>query len=312
MKRQLSSLSVALLCAASGSAFAADLATKKAPPAPLPTPIWKGFYVGLNAGGIWSNSGSANVTTYPIYSTLASSSANTSYYSSLNGSLNIGSTNGFIGGGQLGYNWQPGYLNNNLIFGFEADIQGVVSTGRTTRTFNNIAPVGNGGSLLNSMNANGNMDFFGTVRGRLGYLVMPNLLVYGTGGLAYGNVSYSVNLAQYGLNTVGTVNQLALGSGNYSNVQVGWTAGGGAEWMFMPNWSAKVEYLYYDLGGNNLNINTTAFGLASGAIVPHSSSAATGALFTGSNINGHPTGNLVRAGVNYHLSLSPSAIVAKY
>lgn len=310
MKKHLSSLATALLLATSGSALAADLATKKAPPAPLPTPMWKGFYVGLNAGGIWSNSGSANITTYPIYQDIANTPANTPYYSSLNGSLNIGSTSGFIGGGQLGYNWQPGYLNNNLVFGFEADIQGVVSTGKTTRTFNNISPLSNGGSLLNSINANGNMDFFGTVRGRLGYLAMPNLMVYGTGGLAYGNVSYSVDLAQYGMNSAGNASQIALGSGYYSNVQVGWTAGGGAEWMFMPNWSAKVEYLYYDLGGNNLEINTAAFSLGTGAVVPRTSTS--NGFFTGSNITGHPTGNLVRAGVNYHLSLSPSAIVAKY
>jgi outer membrane immunogenic protein len=239
---------------------------------------------------------------------LGTNPANTPYYASLNGSLNINSTSGFIGGGQLGYNWQPGLLNNKLVFGFESDIQGVVSTGRTTRTFNNTSPLSNGGSLLNSMNANGNMSFFGTVRGRLGYLAMPNLLVYGTGGVAYGSVDYSVNLAQYGLNTAGTVNQLALGSGSYSNVQVGWTAGGGAEWMFMPNWSAKVEYLYYDLGGNDLTINTLATSLGANSVVPPASSA----FYTGSTITGRPTGNLVRAGVNYHLSLSPSAIVAKY
>lgn len=308
MKKHLSSFAAALLLATSGSALAADLATKKAPPAPLPTPMWKGFYVGLNAGGIWSNSGSASVETYPIYQPLLRDSANSPYYTSLNGSLNIGSTSGFIGGGQVGYNWQPGYLNNNLVFGFEADIQGVVSTGNTTRSINTISPLSNGGSLLNSMNANGNMDFFGTVRGRLGYLAMPNLLVYGTGGLAYGNVSYSVNLAQNGLNVAGTASQIAWGSGYYSNVQVGWTAGGGAEWMFMPNWSAKVEYLYYDLGDNNLEINNTASGLGTGAAAPLNALTP----FTSSNIQGHTTGNLVRAGVNYHLSLSPSAIVAKY
>ncbi|MBM3574771.1 MAG: porin family protein [Alphaproteobacteria bacterium] len=307
MKKHLPSLAAALLLATSGSALAADLTTKKAPPAPLPTPMWKGFYVGLNAGGIWSNSSSANMTTYPIWQTLATTPANTPYYSSLNGSLNIGSTSGFIGGGQVGYNWQPGYLNNNLVFGFEADIQGVVSTGKTNRNFNSISPLSNGGSLLNSINANGNMDFFGTVRGRLGYLVMPTLLVYGTGGLAYGNVSYSVNLAQYGMNSAGNASQIALGSAYYSNVQVGWTAGGGAEWMFMPNWSAKAEYLYYDLGGNNLEVNTVAYSLGSGAVVSSSS-----AFYTASNISGHPTGNLVRAGVNYHMNLSPSAIVAKY
>jgi outer membrane immunogenic protein len=307
MKNYATSFAVAALITVSGSALAADLATKKAPPAPLPTPMWKGFYVGLNAGGIWSNSGSASVATSPVFEGLATNSANQAYYSSLNGSLNIASTSGFIGGGQLGYNWQPGYLNNNLIFGFESDIQGVVSTGRTTRTVNTIAPLGTGGRVLNSLNGNGNMDFFGTVRGRLGYLAMPNLLVYGTGGLAYGSVNYSVNFAQYGLNAAGINDQLALGSASYSNVQVGWTAGGGVEWMFMPNWSAKVEYLYYDLGNANFNVNTGAGRLAANSVAP-----ANGAAWTSSEINGRITGNLARAGVNYHMNLSPSAIVAKY
>lgn len=307
MKKHLPSLAISLLLATSGSALAADLATKKAPPAPLPTPMWKGFYVGLNAGGIWSNSSSANVATNPVFNTLARDENNSAYYSSLNGSLNINSTSGFIGGGQLGYNWQPGYLNNNLIFGFESDIQGVVSTGKTTRTLSTIAPLGTGGTVLNSMNGNGNMDFFGTVRGRLGYLAMPNLMLYGTGGLAYGSVNYSVNLAQYGLNAAGTVDQLALGSASYSNVQVGWTAGGGVEWMFMPNWSAKVEYLYYDLGNADFNVNTGAGRLAANSVAP-----ASGAAWTSSAINGRITGNIARAGVNYHMNLSPSAIVAKY
>jgi outer membrane immunogenic protein len=308
MKKHLPSLAAALLLVTSGSALAADLATKKAPPAPLPTPMWKGFYVGLNAGGIWSNAGSANLTSYPVFSTLASNPSNTPYYASLSGPLNIGSTAGFIGGGQLGYNWQPGYLNNNLVFGFEADIQGLVSTGKTARTFNNTFPLSNGGQLLNNISANGNMDFFGTVRGRLGYLAMPNLLVYGTGGVAYGNISYSVDIAQYGLGTTGTVNQLATGNGYYSNVQVGWTAGGGAEWMFMPNWSAKVEYLYYDLGGADFAVNTLATGLGANAVVP----TRTSTYYTNTNITNRVTGNIARAGVNYHLSLSPSAIVAKY
>lgn len=311
MKKYVSYFTAAMLLTVSGSAIAADLANKKAPPAPPATPMWKGFYVGLNAGGIWSNSGSADMTTYPLYTPLTNSLTNTditSFYTSLTGPLRFGSTNGFIGGGQLGYNWQPGYLNNSLVFGFESDIQGVISTGKSTRSFSNIASVGSAGSVLNNISANGNMDFFGTVRGRIGYLAMPNFLLYGTGGIAYGNVSYSVNLTQYGFNTNGAFNQLALGSGNYSNVQVGWTAGGGAEWMFLPNWSAKVEYLYYDLGANNLNINTAAGRVSTlTATVP-----GVGGYWTSSTITNNATGNLVRAGVNYHLSLSPSAIAAKY
>jgi outer membrane immunogenic protein len=314
MKKALSPLVVAALLAAGGSAFAADLATTKAPPAPLPPPaMWKGFYIGLNAGGLWSNSGSAQISTYPIATQLTNPAnpQNAIFATSLNGPLNIGSTNGFIGGGQVGYNWQPGLMNNNLIFGFEADIQGVIVTGSKSRVVNNIWPVAapTGGSLWNNLDANGNMNFFGTVRGRVGYLVNPTLLVYGTGGLAYGGVSASVNLTQYAFNAAGAANQLATGNVNGSNVQVGWTGGGGVEWMFMQNWSAKVEYLYYDLGSSNLDLNTYANTLRAGSLV-----SAPGAAWTASTINGRTTGNLVRAGVNYHINLNPSAspVVAKY
>ena len=315
MKKALSPLVVAALLAAGGSAFAADLATTKAPPAPLPPPaMWKGFYIGLNAGGLWSNSGSAQISTYPLDADLSANAANAIYTTSLNGPLNIGSTNGFIGGGQLGYNWQPGLMNNNLIFGFEADIQGVVVTGSKSRVVNNLWATGNpaGGSLWNNLGANGNMNFFGTVRGRVGYLVNPTLLVYGTGGLAYGDVNYNVNLSQYVFNAAGVGQAIATGNANYSNVQVGWTGGGGVEWMFMQNWSAKVEYLYYDLGSSNLDVNSFATRLpgANFALPGTGLSSA----WTASTINGRTTGNLVRAGVNYHINLNPSAspVVAKY
>lgn len=318
MKKALSPIVAAALLLAGGSAFAADLATTKAPPAPPPPPaMWKGFYVGLNAGGLWSNSGSAQISTYPIATALTGSAnpQNAIYATSLNGALNIGSTNGFVGGGQAGYNWQPGLMNNNLIFGFEADIQGVIVTGSKSRIVNNIWPVAapNNGSVWNNLYANGNMNFFGTVRGRVGYLVNPTLLVYGTGGLAYGGVNANVNLSQYGFSSGGVANQLATGTANYSDVQVGWTGGGGLEWMFMPNWSTKVEYLYYDLGSSNLELNTVASRLATttpAAIAP----AGAGTAWTASTINVRNTGNLVRAGVNYHINLNPSAspVVAKY
>lgn len=311
MKKIVRKTTLAAVILLPNLASAADLATIKGPPPAPPAPMWKGFYVGLNAGGIWSNGGSAEVSTYPIASSLTGSNtnANSVFWTSLNGPINIGSTNGFIGGGQLGYNWQPGYLNNNLVAGFEADIQGVVATGNTTRAVNNIWPISTGGTVWNSLNANGNMNFFGTVRGRIGYLAMPNLLLFGTGGLAYGNVSYSVNLAQYGFNSGGVANQVAFANANNANVQVGWTAGGGAEWMFMPNWSAKVEYLYYDLGSTDLILNSYAgrLGSGTGAVV----SSSTGA-WTASSINPRVTGNLVRAGVNYHFNSAPAPVAAKY
>jgi outer membrane immunogenic protein len=316
MKKALSPIVAAALLLAGGSAFAADLPTTKAPPAPPPPAPWKGFYVGLNAGGLWSNSGSAQISSYPLDSDLAygGNAANAIYATSLNGPVRVGSTNGFIGGGQVGYNWQPGLMNNNLIFGFEADIQGVVVTGSKSRVVNNLWATGNpaGGSLWNNLGANGNMNFFGTVRGRLGYLVNPTLLVYGTGGLAYGGVNGSVNLTQYVFNSSGVGQMIANANANYSDVPVGWTGGGGVEWMFMQNWSAKVEYLYYDLGSSNLDLNSFATKLP-GSTFSLPGSGLTSA-WTASTINVRNTGNLVRAGVNYHINLTPAAspVVAKY
>ena len=84
-----------------------------------------------------------------------------------------------------------------------------------------------------------------------------------------------------------------MGNNNNNFTKTGWTAGGGVEWAFLPNWSAKVEYLYTDLSGNNNNGFNWGWGL--------------------NNVNNHTRFNTVRAGVNYHFNLfNPSPVVAKY
>jgi hypothetical protein len=96
------------------------------------------------------------------------------------------------------------------------------------------------------------LDWFGTVRGRLGYLATPNWLVYGTGGLAYGNVNESGS-AQPGNPFVGINNAPLVW--NQSTTKVGWTAGVGVENALSTNWSWKVEYLYMDLGDVTSNVS---------------------------------------------------------
>ena len=86
---------------------------------------------------------------------------------------------------------------------------------------------------------------FGTVRGRAGLLLTPTLLVFGTGGLAYGEADLSAAWFSPKLTPVLNAGGTAYG---YQDMRTGWTGGGGVEWMFLPKWSAKVEYLYYDLG----------------------------------------------------------------
>lgn len=89
------------------------------------------------------------------------------------------------------------------------------------------------------------MKWFGTLRARLGLLATENLLVYGTGGLAYGNVSASTNVSETSCFPTCTT---LTSAGVASSTRAGWTAGGGLEWAIDRNWSIKTEYLYVHLG----------------------------------------------------------------
>jgi outer membrane immunogenic protein len=114
--------------------------------------------------------------------------------------------NGFMGGGQVGYNW---HVHPNWVLGLEGDIQG-------SGADDTFAPY----KFSN--------PWFGTVRGRAGY-AMNNVLVYATGGLAYGG------------------QRVDLGALTESQAHLGWTVGAGVEVGLTPNWSAKAEYLYLRL-----------------------------------------------------------------
>jgi outer membrane immunogenic protein len=311
-------LSVAALALATGSALAADLPTRKGPamlPPPPPPPMWTGFYVGLNAGYTWANSNQQTIGVGPVAATptWASVPANlqTSYLATFAtvasaSGVNGGNNGGFIGGGQIGYNWQ---FYNSLVAGLEADIQGVANNSGT-RSFSRAALVpggiGTDEGFISAQSVRGNLQYIGTVRGRLGWLFTPTLLLYGTGGLAYGGVTLNSAALVAPTGTLANFAGAAVGGVNFSNTQVGWTAGGGLEWMFWPNWSAKVEYLYYDLGSVTQN-----FSLASGT-GPFNGDPNAAAIF-GGQVRARINGNLVRAGVNYHFNWgSPAPVVAKY
>lgn len=130
---------------------------------------------------------------------------------------------GTVFGGQAGYNWQ----NGQMVYGVETDLQ-----------WSNADDVVFPSKFSNS--------WFGTVRGRLGY-AMNNVMIYGTGGFAYGNVE---------LETAG----LSESRGSY-----GWALGAGAEVGLTPNWTARVEYLYYDLA-NRTFFTGTSHGMESSVL----------------------------------------------
>jgi outer membrane immunogenic protein len=287
--------------ALTGAALAADL--RAPPPVILPPPpifTWTGFYVGLNAGGTWSNSARENTTAVPLFAaptfatelTLSSALATTSVPIS---------TSGFIGGGQIGYNYQ---FANSFVAGIEADIQGVAASNRTDTVFGSGVPVGFPAETINStVTARERIDYIGTVRGRLGFTITPTLLVYGTGGLAYGGVDSSVTIFQQNLPADSTFGAPFSSIGRFSNTRVGWTAGGGLEWLFAPNWSVKVEYLYYNLSTVTFALSPLTNTFTTGGVVYSS------APFAKTRFNG----NIVHAGLNYHFNLwAPAPVVAKY
>jgi outer membrane immunogenic protein len=200
--------------------------------------------------------------------------------------------NGGIAGGQAGYNWQT----SNWVLGLEADIQWSGERGRSA--FNCAATAVGGvclpgltflpaGATGTSLALEEKLEWFGTVRGRAGVLVTPRVLLYGTGGLAYGSIKTSGTLS--GFNPGGGVLAFA---GSNSETRVGWTVGAGIEGMITQNWTAKLEYLYMDLG----RFNNSTFTLAPGSLI-------------GVNVSSKFTDNILRAGINYKFG---GPVVAKY
>ncbi|MGJ0507425.1 MAG: outer membrane protein [Methylocystis sp.] len=306
MNAKLCAAWVSLFACAASSAFAADLPSRKAPPVLPPPPVltWTGFYAGLNAGGTWSNNntatfGAVGLVDDPIWL------PGGPFALSATGVATGNSGAGFIGGGQIGYNYQFG---SSFLVGFETDIQGVAGTSGTaqavgvavnTVTFDPVS------TPTTVTRVNRRMDYFGTVRGRLGWLVTPTLLVYGTGGFAYGG--FSLSAAQYSFDPSGLYGT-GFGATSFNRTATGWTAGGGVEWMFWPNWSAKVEYLYYDLGHASSTLSPVS-GLDQTVF------AAPGTLgfMNVTRVSTRLSGNIVRAGVNYHFNWgAPAPVLAKY
>ena len=196
---------------------------------------WTGFYLGGNAGYGWGN---ADTDFHPL--------PNAVTFVNLAPTTLNPDPNGFIGGGQIGYNWQ---WNKWLVLGAEADFQGSDMEGSKTR-----GPIiQNDGDVWpfdhSFITAHERTQWFGTVRGRIGFVPFCRLLVYGTGGLAYGNVDYSAN-TDFGFSIGFEKYQTA-----FSKTNVGWTVGGGLEYAISHHWSVKAEYLYYDLGDESRTVN---------------------------------------------------------
>jgi outer membrane immunogenic protein len=244
---------VALFAAASCLSFDAAFAQEKDQ---QKTTSWSGLHAGLSLGATRSKLDidyAATPQTGGGFSALGAANIIAA------GTGTIDST-GVVAGGQLGYDWQWGHL----VAGGELDLSYTDLSG--TR----VAPVFN---VPNNLHQSFASHLFATVRGRIGTTWGP-WLVYATGGLA---------LADLKVSNIATSAAVGTAQSSSHELRPGWTAGGGVEWMVMPRWSMKAEYLHADLGT-----------LTDQHVFP-------GAPLAVSTHNHRFTENLVRFGLNYHL-----------
>jgi outer membrane immunogenic protein len=231
MKKTL--LLLALFSAAVGSAQAADMPVKA--PVYVAPFTWTGIYLGINAG---YGNGTSDGTQYCTTPTgIVGGPGCWVPHGS-----DISPSGGFVGG-QLGANYQVGMF----VLGIETDIQVSHINGSSTTTDPCCipGPFFSTGVLTRAQN----LDWFGTVRGRLGLAIWDRTLIYGTGGVMYGEEVLNSNLVYP------AVGYQAQTSGTHS----GWVGGGGIEYAFTNKLSAKVEGLYYNMG-----TQTIATGFTSG------------------------------------------------
>lgn len=207
---------------------------------------WQGLYGGAHVGGAWGSTEAKNaggtVTLNDYWSAAPS---------------------GVVAGLQLGYNWR----NGPLLYGVEGDLGYLGLAGSATSTY---VPLGYDTSTKTDS------GFYMTLRGRLG-VIYNQWAFYATGGYIGADTKVSILGACDALLTCST----ASVSGSNSSFRSGWTLGGGIEGDLGGPWTAKVEYLYYDLG--NETVRTTGTGLTNTWKV-------------------ETDGSLVRAGLNYRFT----------
>jgi outer membrane immunogenic protein len=264
-------LAAAGAVALTGPAFAAE----PLPPPPPPPPVftWTGVYIGGQIGGVWGSGALSNFNGFDPFTGAF-----------INSSLG-GTPSGVIGGGHVGAQVQI----NQWILGVEGSVDGT----SLTKTVNAAFPNFLGGSVITTHTT---ADVQGSIRGKLG-IAWDRFMIYGTGGVAFGGFNTDFTVTSPGFVTVrGVVVPAFFASNNFSTTRVGWTAGGGAQYAFTPNWWVFAEYRFSDFG----TIRNGAF-----------PNLPTGVIFNGSR---RIQENQVQAGFSYKFDLlpPPAPIVAKY
>jgi outer membrane immunogenic protein len=220
-------------------AYAADLATRptnEVPPAIVPAPIfsWTGCYIGGHVGGGWGRK--------------EFSDPGGAFFAARGEAVRV-NTSGFLGGGQVGCDWQ---FARNWVIGIEGAAAWADLRGDTVDVFTHTT---GGGPLQpppSTTTTTGTFvtrtDFLASATGRVGW-AWDRWLFYGKGGAAWDHDKYSF----VGRVTVpGFPNGFAPFDLAASESRTGWTAGAGIEWAFWSNWSAKLEYQFYDFGNRRV------------------------------------------------------------
>jgi outer membrane immunogenic protein len=247
-------VAVAFSFAASGLASAADMSVKMPVKAPPPAPIhsWTGFYIGGNGGYGWKD---PTVTFTPNDVTVQAVTCGGDEGGTCAPPTSFGIHGGF-GGLQAGYNWQ---FSPQWVAGVETDLEGSDIKGTGTSNF----LLGEFPPSPSNFIVSQDIKWFGTVRARLGYSPADRLLVYATGGFAYGRIDENVALnSRVGGNfDLGTTFAYSCDTGpncflgSSSRTGTGWTAGGGMEYVLWNNVSVKAEYLFVNLGdGDSVDV----------------------------------------------------------
>ncbi|PWT90625.1 MAG: hypothetical protein C5B56_05120, partial [Proteobacteria bacterium] len=232
----------------------------KAPVAAIWT--WTGFYMGANFGYSFARSNTDTTFLDPTGTALFTTSGSSRF-------------NGIVAGGQAGYNWQFG----NWLTGFEADIQGTGQQAAPPSFICPGVPCNAAGTAVGADHTH-KLDWYGTLRGRLGAVLTPNLLVYGTAGAAIAGLSHygwlNPDVGPFGVPVVDSNSTNLLGR----TTKWGWVAGAGIEARLIGNWIGRIEYLHLDFG-------TVSFAGGS-PIIP-----------LGVALDSRLTDNLVRVGLSY-------------
>jgi outer membrane immunogenic protein len=242
---------LASVAAGAGSALAADIPLRPAPPAAAPAtccaapPPWVGFYVGIHGGGGWGRKDFQQGSFF-------SEPDDAPFMLPINAS-----PKGGVFGFQFGHNWQWGPVVGGLEIDYSgADIKESSTFLFTDEDFQN-----------HTFSRDVKIDSLASARGRLGYLIFPNWLLYGTAGIGWAHQRLTTVDTEFVFNKPTTVESFNTNE-SFTN-EFGWVAGVGLEWMFWNNWLLRAEWLHYDFGrtthagteflpdNNTLNVRTT-------------------------------------------------------